>query len=289
MVDRAGTRRKVATGGDPMTTGTDVSRLAEALAAARRNGVPLDPLSWQAAVPDAGAAYAVQHAVAESLGWFGGVSPRFWKSGGPSQAQPLTHAPLPPVGVRVSPADCRDMSFHAPLIEIEVALKIAREMPAETAAGLAAAARDGDQAARARLGEQIADEWVEALCVSIEIVDSRWTDPGQASAPQKLADLQSHGALVLGDWIPWSRRDWSAQCCEVRIGAQPPVSRTGTHPLGSPTWLLPVWLGHVTRNGQSVPRGAIVTTGAWAGMLPAQAGDAVLASFDGIGSATVRL
>lgn len=271
-----------------MTIATN-NPLAEALAAARRSGEPLDPGLWQAAVPDAQAAYAVQAAVAESLGWFGDAAPRAWKSGGPSREQVLTHAPLPPEGVRVGPADFSDTRFHGPLIEIEVALRLAREVSVETAAALASAASRYDPAAREALGDRIADELVDAFCVSIEIVDSRWSDPAKASAPMKLADLQSHGALVLGEWQPWSNRDWAAQRCEVTIGDQPPVARTGTHPLGSPTWLLPVWLGHATRNGQPVPAGTVVTTGAWAGMLPACAGDTVTAVFDGIGSASVRL
>lgn len=269
-------------------TRAETIALAEALAAARRDGAALDPDLWQGAVPDAEAAYAVQAAVAEMLGWFTGA-PRAWKSGGPSREQVLTHAPLPPKGVRISPADCTDMRFHSPLIEIEVALKFAREVSVETAAALAGAAARSDPASREALGDRIAEELVESVCVSIEIVDSRWADPARASAPMKLADLQSHGALVLGEWVPWERRDWAAQRCEVTIGSQAPVSRTGTHPLGSPTWLLPVWLGHATRKGTPVPRGAVVTTGAWAGMLPAQAGDTVTAVFDGIGSATVRL
>jgi len=267
----------------------DIGALAEALAGARRNGVALDPAAWQAAVPDMDAAYAVQAAVADALGWFAGGAPRAWKSGGPSRENVLTHAPLPPAGVRASPADCTDMRFFAPLIEIEVALRLAREVSAETAAALAAAAGRVDPAARAELGDRIADELVDAMCVSIEIVDSRWTDPAQASAPQKLADLQSHGALALADWVPYARRDWSAQRCSVTIGEAAPVERTGTHPLGSPTWLLPVWLRHATREGRALPAGTVVTTGAWAGMLPARAGDRVEAAFDGIGRAVVQL
>ncbi len=35
----------------------------------------------------------------------------------------------------------------------------------------------------------------------------------------KLADQQSHGALVLGDWIAFEARDWATQTCRVRIRA----------------------------------------------------------------------
>lgn len=270
-------------------TNPDIERLAASLAAARREGRSLDPAPWQAVLPDLEAAYATQAAVAAAMGWFAGGPPRAWKSGGPSRTQTLTHAPLPPEGVRAAPAELGDMLFLAPLIEIEIALRLAREVSAETAATLAAQADRADEAGRVRLADRIAGELVDAMCVSIEVVDSRWADPLQATAAMKLADLQSHGALVLGEWVPYRSRDWSAQRCEVSIGAAAPVARTGTHPLGSPTWLLPVWLGHAARQGRSLPAGTVVTTGAWAGMLPAKAGDEVVASFEGIGSARARL
>jgi 2-keto-4-pentenoate hydratase len=85
------------------------------------------------------------------------------------------------------------------------------------------------------------------------------------------------------------RRDWLAQRCEVRIGAQPPLQRTGTHALADPAWLLPQWLRHATRHGDTVAAGTVVTTGTWVGMLPAQPGDAVQVEFPGIGAASLQL
>ncbi len=58
------------------------------------------------------------------------------------------------------------------------------------------------------------------MAVSIEVVDSRWRQYTDAPALLKLADLQAHGALVLGEWIPYQARDWASQRCHVRIGAQ---------------------------------------------------------------------
>src|SRR5690606_32144802 len=98
-----------------------------------------------------------------------------------------------------------------------------------------------------------------------------------------------HGALVLGDWAPYQRRDWSSQRCELRIGEQAPIVRVGSHMLGDPTWLLTTWLRHATQGGAGLPAGTIVTTGSWVGMPAAQAGDEVTAEFEGIGSARVRV
>jgi 2-keto-4-pentenoate hydratase len=127
------------------------------------------------------------------------------------------------------------------------------------------------------------------MTVSIEIVDSRWEDPAKASALLRLADQQSHGALVLGTWVPYAARDWAAQVCETRIGTNAPDLRKGAHSMGDPAWLLPIWLRHVTRNGTTVPAGIVVTTGSWVGVLPVRKGDTVVVEFPGIGRAEARL
>jgi 2-keto-4-pentenoate hydratase len=125
--------------------------------------------------------------------------------------------------------------------------------------------------------------------VSIEIVDSRWLQSVQAPPLLRLADLQSHGALVLGDWVPFEpTRDWSQQRCEVHIGGAVSEYR-GTHTLGDPAYVLTAWLQHATADGATLPAGTVVTTGTWCGALAAQAGDAVRVRFDGIGEASVQL
>ncbi len=253
-----------------MTTINDAARL---LVEARKTNQPVPAAN--AALPDAAAAYAVQQAVADSLGWFDGDRvPRFWKSGGPSRDAVLTHAPLPPAGVWTSPADARGWPFRMRGIEAEVALRLARDV---------------DPAFAATLDHAHAATLVDAMCVSIEIVDSRWLEGLQAPAMAKLADLQSHGALVLGSWVPFREIDWSVQDCRVQIGDQSAVEHRGSHALADPCHLLPAWLRHATRNGDAVVAGTVVTTGTWVGILPAAAGDLVNVEFPGIGAASVQL
>jgi 2-keto-4-pentenoate hydratase len=186
----------------------------------------------------------------------------------------LTHAPLPPAGVWTSPARSGTWPFHLRGIEAEVALRLARDVDAALAATL-----DADSARTL----------IDAMAVSIELVDSRWREALEAPALCKLADLQSHGALVLGDWRAFEARDWRAQSCRVRIGAQAAVERRGTHSLGDPAFLLPAWLRHATRQGATLVAGTVVTTGTWVGILHAAEGDLVTAEFPGIGQASVQL
>lgn len=237
---------------------------------ARRSGQPVPA----ATLPDAAAAYAVQRGVADALGWFLAAPPMAWKSGGPSREAVQTHAPLPGTGLWASPADATGQAWQLRGIEAEIALRLGQDVTAADAARL-------DLAAVKSL--------VDVMGVSIEIVDSRWTEGLAAPAEAKLADLQSHGALVLGDWALFdAEHDWPQQVCRVRIGAADERRFVGTHSMADPCWVLPAWLRHATQDGGQVPAGTMVTTGTWCGLLHAAPGDAVHVAFDGIGEARVQ-
>jgi 2-keto-4-pentenoate hydratase len=225
-------------------------------------------------LPDAAAAYAVQGGVAAALGWFDGTTPCHWKSGGPSREAVLTHAPLPDAGVWTSPADASAWPFHFRGIEAEIALRLSCDVDAALAATLDIAA---------------ARTLVDAMCVSIELVDSRWTEERQAPPLAKLADLQSHGALVLGAWVPFAAHNWVAQQCVLTIGDAPAQTFRGTHSMGDPAFVLPAWLRHATRDGAVLPAGTVVTTGTWCGLPLAAAGERIDVEFPTIGRASVQL
>ena len=251
-----------------------VTSVVNTLLRARQSQQQAEAGEFSETLNSAEQAYAVQDGVAQALQWFGPEGPMHWKSGGASRQATLTHAPLPPAGIWSSPANAGDFTFYMRGIEAEVALRLGQSVNAEQAATLDASG---------------ASALVEAMAVSIEVVDSRWTGGMSAPALLRLADLQTHGALVLGPWVPWVPRDWSQQVCRVFIGKQPVVQRQGTHALGDPVWGVPEWLRHATRGGRTVAAGTVLTTGTWVGVLSAHAGDLVVAEFDGIGTAQVQL
>ncbi|MEO5737175.1 MAG: fumarylacetoacetate hydrolase family protein [Variovorax sp.] len=251
-----------------------IDAVVDALVRARRGGALPVAASLANAWGSAADAYAVQQAVARELGWFAASPPQCWKAGGPSREAVLTHAPLPPAGIWTSPARAGHWPFQLRGIEAEIALRLGRDV---------------DPVVAATLTLDDARALVDAMTVSIEVVDSRWSEGLAAPALCKLADLQSHGALVLGDWVPFVARDWSVQTCRVRIGGQTPVERRGTHSLGDPAWLLPAWLRHATRDGDRLAAGTVVTTGTWVGILDAAEGELVSVEFPGIGHASVQL
>ena len=250
-----------------------IDAVIDALLNARRTLGAIDDTPLAHAVPTADDAYLVQAAVANELGWFDAGVPVHWKSGGASRTAVMTHAPLPPAGVWASPADARAWPFNWRVIEAEIALRLSRSVDAALAATL-------DMESAAAL--------IDAMTVSIEVVDSRWKQNFKAPALLRLADLQSHGALVLGEWVPFAARDWLAQPCRVQIGEQAHEFR-GTHSCGDPAWVLPAWLRHATREGDTLPAGTVVTTGTWCGALEARAGERVSVTFDGVGRAEIQL
>ena len=223
-------------------------------------------------------AYAVQQAVARELGWFAQGAPRAWKSGGPARGAPLTHAPLPPAGVWSSPARAGDWPLHTRGIEAEIALRLGQDVSVA-------------QAWQLKAGECAG--LVDAMAVSIEVVESRWQQQFAAPPQLLMADQLCHGALVLGDWqacdLAGAAPDWSRQVCRLRIGTGETSAHTGTHSLGDPAWLLADWLRHATLAYGTLSAGTVVTTGSWVGLARAQAGDLVHVGFDGIGEAWLQL
>lgn len=244
-----------------------------ALVAARRSGKPALAAPLRAALNTDGEAYAIQDAVAQALGWFADGGPRYWKSGGASRDSVLSHAALPSAGVRVAGDTLADLSFHTPAIEAEIVLRLAEDVTPERAQ---------------HLGHADAPALVEAMAVAIEIADSRWDEGLQAPPALRLADQGSHGALILGEWMPSRAHDWAGQRCEVRFGGTPVIANTGAYSLGDPLWLLPIWLRHATRGGRTVAARTVVTTGSWVGAIPMPKGADVLVRFPGLGEVGLR-
>jgi 2-keto-4-pentenoate hydratase len=255
-----------------MTTAR-IEQVARALLGARHEQAPRDASIFADALGGVADAYAVQDLVARCIVTQQQGLPRYWKSGGSGLGAEVPHAALPPDGVWTSPADARSWPLNLFLVEAEIALRLGREVTPSQALAI---------------HDEEAYGLADAMAVAIELVDSRWRQGLSAPALLKLADLQSHGALVLAGWIPFVARDWAAQPFSVHIGGRPAFARAGGHSLDDPARVLPAWLRHATREGLTVPAGTAVTTGSWCGMLPVAAGDLVVVRFEGVGEASVQ-
>ncbi|MFO6420161.1 fumarylacetoacetate hydrolase family protein [Hylemonella sp. W303a] len=258
----------------PFALGETDEIIVQSLLHAHRSGSVVDEQSALTTITHLEQAYALQERLYAALGHPPGVPP-YWKSGGPTRSDPMRHAPLPVAGVRPSGSALGAIPLRHRWVEAEIALRLGQAVTPERAE---------------RLTPEDAPALVDALCVSIEVVDTRWA-AGRAVPPLlKLADLQVHGALVLGDfrpYAPFQSHDWNAQECLVRIGTQSHTFR-GSLGVGDPIWVLPDWLRHLSRHGAIVPAGTVVSTGTWCGLLDAQKGDDVSVEFPGVGATRLR-
>jgi 2-keto-4-pentenoate hydratase len=208
--------------------------LIEALVACHRDGRRLKAADWAAAVGSQADAYAVQDGVAAALGW------RLdrWKSGGAGRHGPFSHSPVNPVAGTALLG-----------IEAEVALRIGRDVTPANAQGPLHGV-------------------VEAMCIAVELVASRWEEGLAAPDLLRMADHQSNAGLLLGAWQPFQALDWGQLEWRLALRDQPDIVRRGGHSLADPAGVVSAWLRHATRHGDTLPAGTVVTTGAWGGLHP---------------------
>lgn len=250
--------------------------LANILLRAHRGGPLADDAPLAAAIPAHDAAYGVQERLFARLDPSPGP-PRWWKSGAATRADTPLHAPLPAPGIRTDGAQLADLALWQPLVEAEVALRLGRSVSPQEARALSPAG---------------AAALVDGIAVAIELLGFRWAAGRRAPLPLKLADLLSHGALVLGRFQPFSASaapDWATLGGQVLIGGAEPFEFRGSLGIVDPLWVLPAWLRHATRHGDTLPAGTVVTTGSWCGLREAAPGDTVAVAFDGLGAVSARL
>ena len=254
--------------------GEMVDDVARALVQARQSGVAVDEEGWAHAIVDAATAYALQDRVASGMGWADAGAPACWKAGAPHTGTTPTFAPLPSSGVHGSPASRERAGHFITGIEAEVAFRLGQAVTLEDAVRI-----------------QAADVPVllDAMTVSIELVDSRWKRGMEAPPLLRLADLQAHGALVLGAWTPFRQVDWHQQTCSVQVNGSEQGPYRASHPCGDPLWVLPAWLRHAAARRGTLPAGTVVTTGTWCGIVCVQEPANVYVTFEGIGAAELQL
>jgi len=222
---------------------------------------------WRDVMPaDAAAAYDTQERTISQLGAVGG-----WKVGAHYAAAQPACAPLPASGIFASGVSLVGPPWHTRGVEVEVALRLARDL--------------GEAPSHAELVRA-----VDSVLPAIEVVETRLADWRDSEPLAQLADLQSHGALVLGKPSPLRAADLDLRCVEAYLAfdGQPVASTYGANPAGD-VWRLLAWLaGHCARRGRPLRAGQVVTTGSCTGMLFAHEGAEVKAQLKGIGLVGLR-
>ncbi len=225
------------------------------------------PVDTPFAIPTADDAYAIQDAVAASLGPIGA-----WKVGakGP-QAQP-TCAPIFAELVRPSPASIPASTLGMIGIEAEIAFSLARDIA------------PGDRPP----GNDDLASVIAAAHPAIEVVDTRVADWRNADRLWLLADNQMNAALVAGEAVvDWRHRDFTKQPVALKVDGNTTVEAIGGNTAGDPRRLLLWLIDHCRTNGVALRAGTLITTGSCTGMTFVQPGAHVSAEFPGIGTASV--
>ena len=250
-------------------TGGPADRLAAMLVEAIATGVPIgEPPSGAAAPVIEGEldAYRVQSVVARTLGPVVG-----WKVGRKSpQADPI-RAPLFASRMNRSGETLPRDAFRLWRIEAELAFRRARDLPP-------VATPRGRDEVLAAVGEVLA---------VFEIVDSRYAAWPDMAPAMLLADLQSHGAMVVGSSIPMP----AASALET-VHARLDINGTrvvdgGRNPAGDILELLTWLANHPAPGGRSLRAGDLVTTGSFTGLETLPPGGHAEARFRGIGTVSV--
>lgn len=239
-----------------------VDAVTRALLRAHRERQRCSSLDPAFALRDDDEAMAVQDAVCAALA--GDARVAAWKAGATAPGAPVSACPLPSAGLHRGAKRLPGAAFHQRGVEAEIAFRLAR--PPE----------------HPPLDDEVLPCF-DALCVAIEVVDSRWTEAMAAPERLRLADLQSHAALVLGDWQPLRPIDWAAQSCRVLVNGEVAARGVGTHSCVDPGRVLGGWLRHAAARGMALQPGDVVTTGSWGRALWVGPEDHVLVDFPGIG------
>ena len=208
-------------------------------------------------------AYDAQHATLSALG----AAIAGWKVGAKSADGPAQGAPLPSSGVFRQSATLRRATFIKPGLELEIAFTLGRRFDAHS----------GPYDDATVIGA------IESVHAAIEVVASRfraWPDLDKLS---QLADLQNHGALVVGEGVGYDAA-YPFATPELRFTFDGASAFAGkpANPAGDPRRLLAWVVNHSVARGVAVEAGTVITGGTYTGLyLPSSPGVA-LGEIDGL-------
>lgn len=232
-----------------MTDGFDAQAVARLLARAWQDGGSLFPNDLAVHTPAQAA--AVQRALWRLLAPHDAM-PRAWKVGAAGPGAPVTTAPLP--DLRPSGGTLSGAVFRRRGIELELALRLARDID--------------DPERLARPGSAAA--CIASVHAALEVVETRLAGWPQAPVLARLADLQSHGALVVGEAAAWRPADGLPRlqdlAAKLQVDGQTVAETQGGHPAPDLCRLLAELATQAAAQGWPLRAGQLITTGSCTGM-----------------------
>jgi 2-keto-4-pentenoate hydratase len=244
----------------------DPTLAASLLLRAREDGNRIDELADAVRPNTVEQAYAIQDATVRQQGRVGA-----WKVSPMRPGAPPNCAPIAASHLHASPACITGIA--APEVEVEIAVRLGRDLPAREAA------YEADEMRAA----------VAALHPAIEVLDSRFLDRRAVSPFSAMADGQSNAAVVIGDGLEgWGGLDLGRLAIRLRIAGRECAATDGgagtDNVLAALAWLA----NHAAARCGGLKKGDVVITGARIGPwsvteLPAE----VAADVAGLGNVTI--
>ena len=230
----------------------DISDAAQQLVDARENGRPIGALPSGLAPRSVAQAYAIQDEMIARLGEVGGwkIAPR--PNGGEFLCSPIPKTFFFEQQVRIGPS-----GLMAPEIEMEVAIRIGRDLPPKP--GLYSVAEVMDA--------------VASLHPIFEVLSSRFVNRKLTDPLSNIADLQSCGAVVVGPACrDWKQIEMSTTPLAMHIDGREVGSVSGGassyHVFAALTWLA----NHAVARRGGLRAGQVIITGARVGPVAVTAG-----------------
>ncbi len=257
---------------------TNIRAAAKTIVAARRDRTPLRPLAGDAAPQTEAEGYRIQDAlhgllsadfgalVGYKIGCTSPVMQRYLDIPHPCSGGVFAK------GVHESGASLSISDFVRVGVECEIAVRLARDLPASQAPFTA------DAVAQA----------IEAYLPAIEIVDDRYAKWETIGAPTLVADDFFAAGCVLGKPVARSAAPdllevvGRALINDVEVG-----QGTGADVLGHPHNALAWLANHLAADGKGLRAGEIVLTGSLVKTVWLNAGDEVMMELEGLGRVQV--
>jgi 2-keto-4-pentenoate hydratase len=248
---------------------------AKAIASARRDRTPLQPLAPELAPRDEADGYRIQDAVHIMLS--SDVGPLVGYKIGCTSAVMQRYLGIPhpcgggvfAKGVHASGVNLRDGDFVRVGVECEIAVRLARDLAASGTAFTA------DSVAPA----------IDAYHPAIEIVDDRYADWQTIGAPTLVADDFFAAGCVLGAAVSRAKApDLLEVVGRAAINGVEVGRGTGADVLGHPHAALAWLANHLAASGKQLRAGQIVLTGSLVQTIWLNAGNKVAMELSGLGA-----
>ncbi|SAK54988.1 2-keto-4-pentenoate hydratase-like protein [Caballeronia fortuita] len=253
-----------------MNAAFDADALARLFVDARAHRAKLDTLPENARPASAGDAYAAQDATLRALDAdIGG-----WKVGAKTHDGPVQAAPLPADGIHKTGARLSMLAFGKAGLELEIAFRLGRRFEPDSGPY-----SDEDVIAA-----------IESVNATIEVVASRFAAWPDVEKPWQLADLQNHGALIVGEGVPYDAAfPFVSPAMTFTFDGAPLFKEAPANPAGDPRRLLAWTVNHSVSRGLAVERGTVLTAGSYTGLAFPDAPGAAVGRIEGLPSVELHL